>query len=350
MSNHNFNFFKNIDNSILRNLTFIKYIILVIGTVLFLPKKNYRFNLILKSWLIISIIFSIDMFIQFIFGKNVIGLESPLKLHRVSGFMGDELKAGALMLGISLSSACFLIKDSKFNNIGLITLTFFLSAIFISGDRSNFIKAIIIFSILLFFLNKQNLKKMMYLISILIILISLVILNLHTFKERYVNNIFSDLVSYKFNIIKYVNNTEYGILYNYGLRVFEKNKIFGVGNKNFRLICDEPHRQQFLNENKINKNDFRCNSHPHQIYIEFLAEHGLFGFSILLISIFYFIKSNYLIILDKKDPLLDCLFLKILIYFVPILPGGSFFSSFNATIFWLNFSLFYAYKFNIEKN
>ena len=67
------------------------------------------------------------MFIQFIFGKNVIGLESPLKLHRVSGFMGDELKAGALMLGISLSSACFLIKDSKFNNIGLITLTFFIS-------------------------------------------------------------------------------------------------------------------------------------------------------------------------------------------------------------------------------
>ena len=50
-------FSKNIDNSILRNLTFIKYIILVIGTVLFLPKKNYRFNLILKSWLIISIIF-----------------------------------------------------------------------------------------------------------------------------------------------------------------------------------------------------------------------------------------------------------------------------------------------------
>ena len=32
----------------------------------------------------------------------------------------------------------------------------------------------------------------------------------------------------------------------------------------------------------------------------------------------------------------------LLINFVPILPGGSFFADFNATLFWLNFSIFYA--------
>ena len=343
-------FSENIDNSILRNITFIKYVIFVIGTTTFLPEKKYRINFILKSWLIITIIFSIDMFIQFFIGKNIIGLESPLKLHRVSGFMGDELKAGALMLGISLSPACFLIRNKKYKNIGLLILIFFLSSIFISGDRSNFIKSIIIFLILLFFLKKHQLKKVIFLVSILITFMFLVILNLHTFKERYVNNIYSDLASYNFNIIKYTNNTEYGKIYYTGLKLFEKNKIFGVGNKNFRLLCDEDNKKKFLNENKVDKNRFRCNIHPHQIYIEFLAEHGIFGFTALLISIFFFIKSNILMIFRKKDILLSCFFLNVLIYFVQILPGGSFFSSFNATIFWLNFSLFYSYKYYLEKN
>ena len=31
-----------------------------------------------------------------------------------------------------------------------------------------------------------------------------------------------------------------------------------------------------------------------------------------------------------------------LINFIPLLPGGSFFNDFNSTLFWLNFSIFYA--------
>ena len=149
----------NISNSFLRNLFFIKYIIFILGTINFLSKKKYRMPLLFKIWSIILTIFALDMFIQFFLGKNLVGIESPLKFHRVSGFMGDELKAGSLLLGLSLIPACFLINDGKYKNVGFLMIILFLSAIFISGDRSNFIKSLIVISSLSFFIKKELLKN-----------------------------------------------------------------------------------------------------------------------------------------------------------------------------------------------
>ena len=178
--------------------------------------------------------------------------------------------------------------------------------------------------------------------------------NYETFSLRYKNDLFSKLASNNYNILNYLKNTEYGKIYHTGIVLFQNNKLFGVGNKNFRLLCKENEIEKFLIENKIDyKNDqivekfsekFRCNTHPHQIYIEILSEHGVFGFVILLSLLVIFIKQNILIIFKKKNILLACQFFVILINFIPILPSGSFFSSFNASIFWINIALFYSYK------
>ncbi len=334
----------NISNSFIRNLFFIKYIIFILGTINFLSKKKYRIPLLFKIWSIILTIFALDMFIQFFLGKNLVGIESPLKFHRVSGFMGDELKAGSLLLGLSLIPACFLINNDKHKNIGFLMIVLFLAAIFISGDRSNFIKSLIIISSLSFFVKKELLKKLLMLFTFLITFIIIILSNFETLKDRYKNKIFSELASNNYNLIKFIDKTEYGKIYYTGIKLFQDNKFFGVGNKNFRLLCDEKFQKEFLEKNDINKEKFRCNNHPHQIYIEILSEHGLFGFLTLVILLIFFVKDNLSFIFKKKNLLLSCLFLTILINFTPILPGGSFFTSFNSTIFWLNFSLFYAIK------
>lgn len=334
----------NFSNSFLRNLFFIKYIVFVLGTINFLSKKKYRISFLFKIWSITLIVFALDMFVQFFLGKNLVGIESPLKFHRVSGFMGDELKAGSLLLGLSLIPASFLIVDNKYKNTGFLMFVLFLSAIFISGDRSNFIKSLIVICSLSFFIKKDLLKKLLILFSFLIGFILIVLSNFETLNDRYKNKIFSELASNNFNIIKFINKTEYGKIYYTGIKLFEDNKIFGVGNKNFRLLCEKNFQKEFLKNNDINQEKFRCNNHPHQIYIEILAEHGLLGFLIFITLLIIFIKDNLFFILKKKDLVLSCLFLIILINFIPILPGGSFFTSFNSTIFWLNFSLFYAIK------
>ena len=101
----------NIDNSFLRNVFFIKYIIFVIGTIDFFSKRKLELFFIIKIWTLILFIFSLDLIVQFITQKNIIGMESPLKYHRLSGFMGDELKAGSLILFFCFIATCFLIKE-----------------------------------------------------------------------------------------------------------------------------------------------------------------------------------------------------------------------------------------------
>ncbi len=337
-------FSKSFENSIFRNIFFIKYIIFSLGLIHFFSKRNYRLFFLLNFWLVYISVFSIDLYIQFLFEKNSIGLESPLKYHRTSGFMGDELKAGALILGVSLICSSHIIQNTKLKYVGIILLLFFLSAIFISGDRSNFIKSFIIFSFLIFFIEKKYLKKMLPLLLIFSVFIFLIISNFHTFKDRYINKIFLNLSNNQFNITKSINETEYGKIYYTGIKLFEQNKIFGVGNKNFRLLCNKEFKKSFLDKSNIDQERFRCNTHPHQIYIEILSEQGLLGFFSMVLILIIFIYKNIFLIFRKKNILLGCLFLSILINFIPVLPGGSFFTSFNATIFWTNFSLFFSYR------
>jgi len=122
-----------------------------------------------------------------------------------------------------------------------------------------------------------------------------------------------------------------------------------VGNKNYRIeTCIHNDNKESINIEKINPL-YVCNTHPHQIYIELLAEHGLIGFFIIIGILFYLtFRLLKKIMLSKNYTQFGCL-IYILLVFVPLLPSGSFFSNFNATLFWINFSLMYAvnYKTNI---
>ena len=56
---------------------------------------------------------------------------------------------------------------------------------------------------------------------------------------------------------------KYFQLYSSAYNVFKKYPYFGVGNKNYRVITC-PEKVEDWNP------DYVCNSHPHQIYFEFL--------------------------------------------------------------------------------
>ena len=338
----------NIDNSFLRNIFFIKYIIFIIGTINFLSEKEERLFFILKIWTFIFIIFSFDLFFQFITHKNIIGLESPLIYHRLSGFMGDELKAGSLVLSFAMTIPCFLLVHTKMKNVGLFLLYLFLITVFITGDRSNFIKLFISIFFLLFFFKKEDLKKLFFFKILSIILIIFTISSNSIFNERYNQRIFNSFTVYNFNVFKLIQSTEYGKIYSTAYNLFLEKKIFGVGNKNFRIICDRDFQKKYPNVKNIK--NIRCNTHPHQIYLEILSEHGIFGVIIMLFLLISFIYHNINYVIKKRNPLLGSLFIINLIFFIPLLPGGSFFTSFNATLFWLNFSLFYAYRNICNKN
>ena len=85
-----------------------------------------------------------------------------------------------------------------------------------------------------------------------------------------------------------------------------------------------------------------CSTHPHQVYFEFLAEHGIVGSVILFFILFSLVFSKIKIILNSKNYLQLGSLIFLLTSFIPFLPSGAFFADYNLTIFWVNLSIMYA--------
>ena len=127
-------------------------------------------------------------------------------------------------------------------------------------------------------------------------------------------------------------NNIYFQLYGSGFEVFKNNKLFGVGNKNYRIeTCNE-----------IKKNDrYICTTHPHQIYFEFLSEHGLIGTIIILLIFYKLIFSKILSTFREKNYIKIGSLIYLVIAFTPIIPSGAFFTDNVLTIFVINLAIFY---------
>ena len=164
-------------------------------------------------------------------------------------------------------------------------------------------------------------------------LITIIISQSDYLKNRYVGQLYKNVVTEEKRDIFFDNNV-YINLYKSGINVFKKNSIFGVGTKNYRVAtCDG---------NKSYNEDYYCSTHPHQIYIEFLSEHGIFGSIICFLVLFRLIFKNIKNIIYSKNYIQIGTFVYILTNFIPLIPSGSFFSDFNITFFMINLSIMYA--------
>ena len=81
------------------------------------------------------------------------------------------------------------------------------------------------------------------------------------------------------------------------------------------------------------------NTHPHQFHFELLATLGLPGYLFIFLFLLYFLIKNLRFYKNKKDSINLTSSLFILVFLIPLLPTGSFFTTYGASMFWLNFSL-----------
>ena len=316
-----------------RNLGFIHLIILFVAINYFF-KRTFFINKILNIWLITLIIVSIDIIIEFYTGKNSLGFNS---LHnRIVSFFGDEAIVGGYLIGFFLIVIGFLHEklDNKHKSKILTLSLFFIIVILLTGERSNGIKALLGIIIFYFFFREYFLKTKLVIATISLLSFFLILFNVQYLNTRYIKQISHIFTGEQKT---YSSNQVYFSLYNSGLNVFKDNIFFGVGNKNYRVVtCSKKDFQV------DKKNNYVCNTHPHQIYFELLSEHGILG-TVFLLFIFYKlilskIKNNNTRL--NYIQLGSSIFL--ILTFLPLLPSGAFFSSFSLTIFMINLSIFYA--------
>ena len=323
-----------------RNFGFIRFGILFLAFNYFFYNKSF-INRVLIVWIITLTILSLDTYIESIFGRNILGYGEEYGARIVS-FFKDEPIVGGYINGFYLIIIGYLFYINKnisikYKYIILIFSIFFITAIVLTGERSNAIKAISGFFLFYFYCDFFKFKEKIFSI-LLLILIFIFLLSTSSFlKTRYESQFFKPLISVfqtnnEFNKRNEFKDNIYIRLYQSGFEVFKEYPIFGVGNKNYRVeACINQKNSKYM-----------CNTHPHQVYFEFLAEHGFVGSVILLFILFNLVFSKIKIILNSKNYLqLGCLiFLTTL--FIPFLPSGAFFTDYNLTIFWINLSIMYS--------
>ena len=320
---------------LLRNLGFIRIIIFFIFlNYFFFYYKNDK--KLLDFWSLILCVLIVDVFVEYFFDRNLIGWgEKNLTYgNRITSFFIDEPVVGAYLAGfIFLIFGYFLKRYNKKTIAFTFLLIAFISVIF-TGERSNTIKVfsgILIYFLLLDFLR---LKTKLIIILLFFTTFGVILSQSEYLKVRYIGQFYNVLTNKK-NLEKLENN-QYIRLYKSGYSVFKNYPFFGVGNKNYRV---ETCRKQNISQPK---SDYVCLTHPHQIYFELLSEHGIVGFVIIL-GIFFFLMFKILkSILMSRNYVQIGAFTFVLINFIPLLPSGSFFSDFNVTLFWINFSIMFA--------
>ena len=325
--------------TIIKSILFIKYILLYF-VLRFLIEKDL---IDLKYFFLISAITSlfvcIDIFFQFLNGKDIFGY--PATGRKLSGPFGDELIAGGFIQRFSLFT--FFLIPLFFRNILnkyiiiIIPILFLIifTGIILSGNRMPLILFIFCISLILLF-QKQTRKFLIPFVIIFSLAFFLIFSSNKLVRDNFLNfygqtsQMLSIIINKDFNDVSSpLYFKEFYTFYDTWLM----NKYIGGGIKNFRYFCHE-------RENLKKDQDFKCNMHPHNYYLEILTETGLIGFIIILLAFvniigitFYrkyftnsFLKDNNLII-----PFMFLFFVEIF----PIKSTGSFFTTGNSTYLFL---------------
>ena len=360
----NFSYFKNkyfyfflffcgylILNSLINNLesvgtsmVYVRYGIFVIAIGALLSSDDRFIKYFFYCILICFTVLITDGFYQYFVGENILGYRTS-NYFRVSSFFHDELILGSYLsrlwpIFFGLSILIFK-KENKFFLFLIIIFIFSEALIFLSGERSAFFYINLSAVFVILFSHKLAKLRLLTLLSSIFVIALISFIN-PLAKERIIDQSLRSM-----NIVNseqgeepnreakdrqfYIFTKAHHDLYTSAYMMFLDNKIIGVGVKNFRNVCSE---QKYYVDNEQ-----KCSTHPHNAFIQILAETGLIGLSFLLVVVFYFFKyilKHLIFKYNSKYYFTDfeiCILSGIIIYLWPIVPTLNFFNN------WINIAM-----------
>tara|TARA_B100000700_G_scaffold36529_1_gene35879 strand:+ start:1721 stop:3049 length:1329 start_codon:yes stop_codon:yes gene_type:complete len=332
---------------------------------LLIPLCGYYFIFNKQQYLVraIKIIFFVILFVlidslyQFFnysaengFGSDLLGFKSNW-YGRLTGPFKDELVPGSYVAKFSFIGFIYFLlkKDSK--NIKICSIIYLVMigvVCFVSGERMAIATFLLGMLILILFLKE---KRFIFLSSLIfIIVINFTIYKLHPFYndykviessqyhqglkvEKYIscpdNSEKKDckktisLQPSFIEVIKNFNSSAYGEIYNLSFEMFKSNPLTGVGISNFKYVCenDEKYKSKMVN--------FNCASHPHNLYLQWLSEGGIFIFILFILYLYFLI----LIILKSENKYFKIISLTtIIMLFWPLMSTGSLIKNWNGVL------------------
>ena len=267
----------------------------------------------------------IDGYIQYFTGTNLIGFK--ISGSRISSFFGDELIMGSYLSRLfPLLFALFLIKKKQKYEIYFIAVLFILVdvLIFMSGERSAFF-FLNLSTVFIIILIKEYQKFRLITFIIAIIFVLILSLNSTKLNERMFKGPAENMGLLKSSKEAVIFSKAHDSLIQTAYNMFKAQPLLGHGPKMFRIICKDETYATGINP---------CMTHPHNFYIQLLAETGIIGFLFLSSALVYVVytalRQFKSIILKETRPLSDyqvCLLAGILITVWPLTTNGNFFNN-----------------------
>ena len=284
------------------------------------------------------LLLNIDGIYQYIFGINLIGIEiNPTP--RISSFFDEELVFGGYLsrlLPLLIALFFFYKKNNlnKFQKIcGVILILITYISIFLSGEiTALFFSILILFLAIILIRGYSKFKISIFFIMIFTFgtLFNLEIDAKKRMIDNTINQIFNEDKS-AFVIFSKNHSAHYAT----AMKMFFDNPVFGKGHKNFRILCSDK---------KFEVSDLSCSTHPHNTYLQLLAENGIVGFIFVMI-LFLFISIKLIKVFIEKYSIKTkkykaitnfeiCLYISILISLWPLSPSGNFFNNWISAIYY----------------
>ena len=317
------------------SLFYFRYIFFIIA-VSYLIYVNPR---LLDHFLYVSLICLVVLFfdgtLQLINGSNILGFEKIN--NRVTSLMRDEEIMGRY---VSYISTICLIIVSNSNKIKIKKLIYLflpplsLYLILISGDRAPLLSYFVFLS-LLFLINFEHKKFLVFSSLSLIAISALIINNSDIVKARYDQTIMQ-ITSTSFVIAPF--SKHYENIFRSSISLGQENKLFGIGSSLYEKYCKD--------KSKINS-DLVCSSHPHNFYIQIYTENGFVGL-LFLISLYFslifksfkFIHINKIKKMKNLNKTNVITTFALLAYLMPLVPNMSFYNNWNNVFIYIMLSLY----------
>ena len=306
---------------------------------------SFYFFSILTSFLIVIV----DAYIQLFFGFNLIGYEYHNGWKRLSGIFGDEYILGSYLSRIMpLILALFFHPQIKIDKkISKSIVLIILSSILIifSGERVALLNLIIFLFLFLLFIRISYLKLIIIFLFFLTFTSIIVLSNDITKKRIYDFTLYQIFEGDKINIF----SVQHQLIYETAFKIFNDNKLLGIGPKNFRVLC-----KKYKSYSDLDRSVDGCATSPHNMYVQILVETGIIGFVpfvalflILFLLIFMRVfKINFLNFNPKNLVHYDLLLIPFFISFFPLNPTGNIFNNWMSIIYYLPLGFLMMYNYN----
>ncbi len=377
--------------SLQTSLSYIRIILFIVSLSFFFKKYEELKYYLFYSFLLSLLLILIDSLFQLHTGYNLLGYKAHIQ--RISSFFGDKLILGSYVSRLLpfFIALTFVTKSNKNDYLILFLLLTSGFLIIISNERTAFIYYVLLI-IYYFFLNfnKKIFNKFIFFLTFIFLLLSF-------FKPSIFNRVFVHTLN-QYNETKNIFALSYRHQSHFqtAYKMFLDKKLLGHGLKSFRNLCDNQKynvtekiildhtfyakksgifsltiqegvsAQFYTIEDNYEKSIYEfnlyehftryvvnseyvkegqklffttsylngCNTHPHNIYLQFLSELGLIGFFFFIIFFIYVLyRLIYLTISNFKKKLTDVNKCKSFILFgiflsmTPVLPSGNYFNN-----------------------